>query len=146
KQFGKPLPFESVQLAQFDNISVSTINETSVTTWSVPDRVRGYRQFITANQLFFNTEEIRFPLLPSLRTSILDLIYFGITTIAIFSDVASADDMTFPASNKSLVQWGLGGDIKNKLNILGLPLTHALGMANPHNAVFDNKIKPELYY
>ncbi|TNE73530.1 hypothetical protein EP331_04140 [bacterium] len=145
-QFGKPLPFEAVQLSRYDNITLPVFTEIPISIINTPERVRGYRNFILSNQLVFNSQELRAPLLPSLATSVLGIIRFDKTTAAVFSDVAFANDITFGSVRKSLWQWGLGAEIKNKITFLGvLPIVQALGFAQPYNDLFMNR-NQDVYY
>ena len=150
-QFNDPLPFEAVQLARYDNFSLPIFEGMPIAIWNIQDRVRGFRTFILADQVFFNTLEYRIPLLPTLATKILGLISLDKTTLALFSDVALATNTTFYSgkpSDEVLAstnwQWGLGAEIKNKVTFLGLPIIQSLGLAQAHNQLFKSDY--DLYY
>lgn len=145
-QFGNPLPFEAVQLSRYDNFTLPAIVQIPLSVWNAPDRVRGFRNFILSDQLYFSSSEVRFPLLPTLATSILGLISFDKTTVAMFSDVAFANNITFGNPDKQLWQWGLGAELKNKITFLGiLSIVQSVGYAQPYNKLFA-KSPYDLYY
>lgn len=146
-QFGSPLPFEAVQLSRYDNISLPNLAGLPLTTWNVPDRVRGYRTFVLANQLFYTTQELRLPLLPTLATQVLGgFISLDKTTAALFSDVGFANEILLGSVDKSLWQWGLGGEIKNKITLFEvLPVVQSIGYAQPYNALFSSR-NADVYY
>lgn len=137
-QFRDPLPFEAVQLARYDNFSLPIFEGMPLALWNLQDRVRGYRTFILADQVFFNTIEYRVPVLPTLATTVLGIISFEKTTAALFSDIAFANKVTLGSNNSQLWQWGLGAEIKNKLIFLGLPIIQSAGVAQPYNKLFGN--------
>jgi len=150
-QFSEPLPFESVQLARYDNFSLPSFEGMPISVWNIQDRVRGYRTFILADQLYFNTLELRVPVLPTLNTGILGFLSLDKTTLALFSDVAFATNVSSnseisgintPASEAW--QWGIGSEIKNKLTLFGLPIIQAVGVAQPYNQLFEKDY--DLYY
>jgi len=150
-QFKEPLPFEAVQLARYDNFSLPIFEGMPVAIWNIQDRVRGYRTFILADQLYFNTLEYRVPILPTLATKVLGFISLDKTTFALFSDVAYAANTTFYAGKfdggvlpENRWQWGIGAELKNKVTLLGLPIVQSLGLAQPHNQLFKSDY--DLYY
>lgn len=145
-QFGNPLPFEAVQLSRYDNFTLPQIVQLPLSVWNAPDRVRGFRNFILSEQLYFSSSEIRLPFLPSLATQVLGLVSFDKTTVALFSDVAFANNITFGNPENQLWQWGLGAEIKNKITFLGiLPIVHSFGYAQPYDKLFA-KSPYDLYY
>lgn len=143
-QLFDPLPFEAVQLVRYDNFSLPIFDGMPLVLWNIQDRVRGYRSFILAEQLYFNTVEVRAPLLPTLSTRILGLISLEKTTVALFSDVAFANKISSGSTNSSIWQWGIGSEIKNKMSVLGLPIVHSLGFGQPYNQLFSKQY--DLYY
>ena len=112
------------------------------------ERVRGFREVVTGNRMLFSTVEYRLPFLPSLETQILGLVGFGRTTLSAFLDVGSvwSDDL-LPGDEASgtVTRAGTGFELKNVLNLFGVPILHSVGYAQPFDD-FGSDRNQEIYY
>ena len=86
------------------------------------------------------------PFLPSLQTTLLGLIRFGATTISLFSDAGVVGNARFDEGTTGTeTRWGAGVEIKNRLSVGGVGLTHAVGIAQPAQELFGDA-DTDLYY
>ncbi len=109
------------------------------------ERVRGYSAYQTGNRMLFSTVEYRIPLYLDLRTQVLGLVSLGTTTLSLFLDAGFVwDDDLVPGSDAT-GRAGTGAEIKNVLNIFGIPFVHSLGYAQPVNDFFGSR-NQEIYY
>ena len=86
------------------------------------------------------------PFLPSLQTTLLGLIRFGATTISLFSDAGVVGNAQFDdGTTGTETRWGAGAEIKNRVSVGGVGLTHAVGVAQPAQELFGDA-DTDLYY
>ena len=112
------------------------------------ERVRGFREVATGNRMLFSTVEYRLPFLPSLETQILGLVGFGRTTLSAFLDVGavwSDDLLPDDAADGTVTRAGAGFELKNVLNLFGVPILHSIGYAQPFED-FGTERNQEIYY
>lgn len=147
-QIGEALPQDFIGFSRFDNISFNLPNEVPLILFNEADRVRGYRSFVAGNRVVFGSLEYRIPFMQSLNTSILGLVNFGTTTLSLFTDgglVLNPRGVNIPEDEKVESRWGSGAEIKNALSVLGIQITHAVGVAQPTNQLFTDAEK-DVYY
>ena len=115
--------------------------ELGLLAFAESDRVRGYKDVALGNRMAFGTLEYRIPLLPSLRTQVLGLVSFGSTTLSAFADAGAVWNDTRVVSERL----GVGGEVKNLLNIGGINFMHAIGIAQPAEELGNTDVY-EWYY
>lgn len=108
------------------------------------ERVRGYRAYALGDRLLFGTLEYRIPLVPDLQTRLLGLVSFGATAAALFADAGVV--WTHGQRGHAMRRLGVGVEVKNALRLMDtLTLMHALGLAQPYDAVGPRQ-PYDLYY
>jgi hypothetical protein len=144
-QVGDPLPQDYIGFSTLDNIGLP-LNPGFETLQSVQsERVRGYRDFIAGRQVVFGSVEYRMPFLPSLNTTILGFLRFGPTSLALFSDAGIVRDVTVSEAEEITDnRLGFGTEIKNIVGIGPVRFVHSVGVAQPHNELFESDY--DLYY
>ena len=115
-------------------------------------RVRGFREPAIGDRLAFARVEYRIPFI-NLDTDVLDMVALGPTALAAFADAGIVwhesasvcpfqDECPGPATDRL----GVGLELKNQLRLFGgLDLTHAIGIAQPSDAV-ATRDDIEIYY
>lgn len=146
QQWGSPLPQNFVGFSRYDNINLVLPGEVPIQLFHEADRVRGYREFIAGDRVLFGSVEYRVPLLSSLETKILGNIELGSSSLSLFSDGgvvwhAQYDD----GSTGTDKRWGAGVELKNELNLFGIGIAHAVGIAQPAQKLFS-EADYDLYY
>ncbi len=145
-QFGDPLPQNLIGFSRFEKIEVDLPDEISFIKINQLERVRGYRDFITGDQMAFATIEYRIPFLPSLRTRILDGIILGGTSLATFADGGLLwRARRLNGSRSTEERLGFGFEIKNRLSLFGLEIGHAFGIAQQYDKLFKGN-RYDTYY
>ena len=145
-QFGNPVPQDFIGLSRFEKIEVDLPDEISFIQSNQLDRVRGYREFVAGNRVVFGSVEYRIPFLPSLQTRILDSIVFGGTSIALFGDAGVVwEARRIDGSQSTEERYGFGVELKNRLNLFGLDIGHAVGIAQKYDELFSGS-KYDSYY
>jgi hypothetical protein len=90
--------------------------------------------------------EYRVPFLPSLETRILGFLELNATTLSLFSDVGIVADAFNPFGTETVFErWGGGAEIKNGLELFGIDIAHAVGVAQPMDELFEED-DVDLYY
>lgn len=146
QQWGSPLPQDFIGFSRLDNINLNLPGEVPLELFSEADRVRGYRSFIAGNRVAFGTLEYRMPFLPSLNTTLLGLVDLGSTSLTLFSDAGVVWNARFDdGSTGTEKRWGAGAEVKNSVNLFGVRLAHALGIAQPAKRLFIDQ-EYDLYY
>ena len=145
-QWGEPLPQDYIGFSRYDNISLDLPGDVPFQFLNNAERVRGYRDFIAGDRVAYGSLEYRMPFLPSLQTTLLGLIRFGATTISLFSDAGVVGNARFDEGTTGTeTRWGAGAEIKNRLSVGGVGLTHAVGIAQPAQELFGDA-DTDLYY
>jgi len=145
-QFGDPVPQDFIGLSRFEKIEVNLPDEISFIQTNQLDRVRGYRDFVAGNRVAFASIEYRVPFLPSLQTRVLNSIVLGGTSVAIFGDAGVVWNARRADGSRSTEErYGLGVELKNRLNLLGLDIGHAVGLAQKYDELFSGS-KYDTYY
>jgi len=145
-QFGNPLPQNLIGFSRFEKIEVDLPEQVSFIHSNQLDRVRGYREFITGDQVVFATVEYRVPFLPSLRTRILDGIILGSTSLATFADSGVLfRSRQLDGSRSTEERLGFGIEIKNRISFFGLEIGHAFGIAQKYDELFKGN-RYDTYY
>lgn len=139
KQWGSPLPQNFVGFSRYDNVSLVLPGEVPLELFSESERVRGYRSFIAGTTVAFASLEYRVPFLPSLETTILGIVDFGATSVSLFTDAGVVWDARFDDGTTSREdRWGAGAELKNSLNLFGINVAHAVGIAQPADGLFSD--------
>jgi Tol biopolymer transport system component len=144
QQWGSPLPQNFIGFSRYDNISLILPGEVPLELFSEAERVRGYRSFIAGNKVAFASLEYRIPFLPSLETTVLGIVDFGVTSISLFTDAGFVWDAGFDEGGRE-DRWGAGAELKNALNLFGINIAHSLGIAQPAQELFTDA-DYDLYY
>jgi outer membrane protein assembly factor BamA len=146
QQWGTPLPQDYAGFSRIDNISLNLPGQVPLELFSEAERVRGYRSFVAGDRVFFSSLEYRVPFIPSLETSILDLVNLGSTSLSFFTDAGIVWNARQPdGSVGTEKRWGAGVELKNHINLLGINFAHALGIAQPAEQLFTDT-DPDHYY
>jgi hypothetical protein len=146
QQWGSPLPQNFIGFSRYDNVSLVLPGEVPLELFSEAERVRGYRSFIAGKKVAFASLEYRVPFLPSLETSILGIVDFGATSVSLFTDAGVVWDARFEDGTLGREErWGAGAELKNSLNLFGIHIAHALGIAQPAEGLFADP-DYDLYY
>lgn len=145
-QFGEPLPQDYIGFSRYSNIDWPVPEGNFTIPYSKPERVRGYKSFVSGKQVAFGSLEYRMPVLPSLETSILSgLLSLGESTITLFADAGVVWDVQIPAGQTTERRLGTGVEIKNQVGIGPLKFVHSLGIAQPAGDLFSGG-DYDLYY
>lgn len=145
-QFGEPLPQDYIGFSRYSNIDWPFPSGNLNIPYSKPERVRGYKSFVSGKQVAFGSLEYRMPVLPSLNTSILSgLLTLGESTLALFADAGVVWDVQIPAGQTTEKRLGTGVEIKNEIGLGPLNFVHSLGIAQPAGALFVDG-DYDLYY
>ena len=145
-QWGEPLPQDFIGFSRYDNINLNLPAEVPLLLFNEAERVRGYRSFVAGRQVAFGSLEYRMPFLPSLDTRILGLVSLGRTSLALFTDAGVVWDARMDDGTTGTEQrWGAGVEIKNRISVLGIGFTHALGIAQPAQELFTDA-DTDIYY
>lgn len=146
QQWGTPLPQNFIGFSRLDNINLNLPGEVPISLFNEAERVRGYREFVAGNRVAFGSLEYRMPFLPSLNTSILGLIELRSTALAIFTDAGIVWNARTVNDEFATVQrWGAGAELKNELRLFGIPISHAIGIAQPAKELFTDT-DLDIYY
>jgi hypothetical protein len=146
QQWGRPLPQDFIGFSRLDNINLVLPGQVPVDLFQQAERVRGYRSFIAGDRVAFGSLEYRMPFLPSLNTTILGLVDLGSTSLSLFTDAGVVWNARFDDGSVGTEQrWGAGAELKNTVRILGIRLSHALGIAQPAQELFTDA-DTDLYY
>jgi hypothetical protein len=146
QQWGSPLLQNYIGFSRLDNIHLSLPGEVPFELFNQAERVRGYREFIAGDRVAFGRIEYRIPFLPSLNTTILGLLNFGSTSISMFSDAGVVWNARFADGTTGREErWGAGTELKNSLNLAGIRIAHAVGIAQPAQELFTDT-DYDLYY
>ncbi len=144
-QLGDPLPQNFIGFSRLDNIGLPVAPGIETLQSIQAERVRGYRELIAGRQVAFGSAEYRVPFLPSLQTSILGFLRFGPTSVALFADAGAVRDVTVSESaDITDRRLGFGAEIKNIVGLGPLRFIHSVGIAQPHNELFERNY--DLYY
>ncbi len=145
-QFGEPLPQDYIGFSRYSNIDWPVPEGNYNIPYSKPERVRGYKSFVSGKQVAFGSLEYRMPVLPSLDTSILSgLLSLGESTLTLFTDAGMVWHVQIPAGQSTEKRLGTGVEIKNKVGIGPLKFVHSLGIAQPASELFSEG-DYDLYY
>lgn len=145
-QFGNPVPQDFIGLSRFEKIEVDLPNEISFIQSNQLDRVRGYREFVAGDRVAFASVEYRMPFLPSLQTRILNSIVLGGTSVALFGDAGVVwGARRIDDSLSTEERYGMGFELKNRMNFFGLEIGHAVGIAQKYDELFSGS-KYDSYY
>jgi len=145
-QWGDPLPQNFIGFSKYDNIDLNLPGEVPFVLFNEAERVRGYREFVAGKQVAFGSLEYRMPFLPSLETEVLGLVSLGSTALALFTDAGAVwDARRADGTTGTETRWGAGAEIKNRISVLGIGFTHALGIAQPAQELFTDA-DYDLYY
>ncbi|MEX0928099.1 MAG: BamA/TamA family outer membrane protein [Balneolales bacterium] len=142
--YGDPFPQDFIGFTRSDYVTVPFDDVLGLFQLPAYERVRGYREFLTGDQLLFGTLEYRMPFI-NLRTTLLGTAVLGQSALSPFLDAGSlryaADEPAPGRFNRT----GTGIELKNVLQVGGLRLVHALGIAQPVNRLgFDEDY--DLFY
>ena len=145
-QWGNALPQQYIGFSRYDNIDIDLPGNVPFQFFGNNSRVRGFKEFVAGDQVAFGSLEYRIPLIPSLETELLGLISFRGVTLSFISDVGMIwEARSATGETGSIFRWGSGAEFKNQLSFFGLPLTHAIGFAQPTEKLFTNTTG-DLYY
>ena len=146
QQWGNQLPQNYIGFSKYDNIDIDIPGNVPFQFFGSINRVRGYKEFVAGNRVVFGSLEYRMPFIPSLETELLGLISFGGVAFSLISDVGMIwEARSATGETGSIVRWGSGVEFKNQLSFFGLPLTHAVGFAQPTEKLFT-ETAGDLYY
>jgi Tol biopolymer transport system component len=141
-QLGETLPQDFIGLSRYDDLQIAVPGMIPFTLEET-DRVRGYRQYSLGNRVLFGTAEYRVPLLSDLQTRLLGLVSLGATSAAVFVDAGMVwNDADLADADRRL---GVGFELKNALNLGFLRVMHAVGIAQPADAIGGDQ-PYDLYY
>ncbi|MEX0772811.1 MAG: hypothetical protein WD038_06560 [Balneolales bacterium] len=140
--YGDPFPQTFIGFTRQDYITVPFEDPLGLFSLPETERVRGYRDFLTGNQLLFGTLEYRVPFI-NLRTQVLGTALLGQTSISPFLDAGSLklNENRNGYENRA----GTGIELKNVLQVEGLRIMHSLGISQPVNNLGFNE-DYDLYY
>ncbi len=145
-QWGNALPQQYIGFSRYDNISVELPAEIPLSFFGENNRVRGYKSFITGDKVAFGSLEYRVPLVSSLQTQILGMLKFGGASLSLFTDGGIVGNaLSETGETGTVYRWGAGAELKNKLTLFGLNVTHSLGMAQPSKKLFTD-YEHDFYY
>ena len=144
-QFGTPLPQDYIGFSRYSNIDWPIPEGDLSIPYTKPERVRGYKSFVSGRQVAFGTLEYRIPFLPSLGTSILGFLELNRTSIALFTDAGVVWDVQIPSGSAAEKRWGLGAELKNEIQLGPISFIHSLGFGQPYDDLFTER-NQDLYY
>lgn len=144
-QFGTPLPQDYIGFSRYSNIDWPIPEGNLSIPYTKPERVRGYKSFVTGRQVAFGTLEYRIPFLPSLGTSILGFLQLNQTSLALFTDAGVVWDVQIPAGTATEKRWGLGAELKNEIQLGPISFIHSIGFGQPYDDLFTKR-NHDLYY
>ncbi|MFU8811842.1 MAG: hypothetical protein ACNA78_02675 [Balneolaceae bacterium] len=139
-QWGRPFVQDFIGFSRADDIDLQLPTEVPISFFSISDRVRGYREFVSGRQVLFGSVEYRVPVLASLETRVLGVAQFGATTVSLFSDAGVVGEALRADGTRSAERrWGAGAEIKNAVTLFSLfRVSHALGIAQPVSELFGD--------
>jgi hypothetical protein len=144
-QAGDPLPQNYIGFSRIDNIGLPIDPGFETLRAVQTERVRGYRSLIAGRKVAFGSIEYRAPFLPSLNTTLLGFLRLGPTSLALFADAGSVWDVTVSETEDiSDRRLGFGTEIKNLVGLGPLRFIHSIGIAQPHDQLFERDY--EIYY
>ncbi len=142
-QRGESLAQDFIGLSRYDVFQISAPTVINFQS-SNSERVRGFRDFVLGNAVFFGTIEYRIPLTRSLDTQLLGLIGFGSTSVSLFADGALVSNST--DLNNTTRKLGVGIELKNAITLGGIvTFMHAVGIAQQSTALGTDE-DWEIYY
>ena len=145
-QWGNNLPQNYIGFSRYDNISINLPNSIPLQFFGENERVRGYREFVSGKHVAFGSLEYRVPFVSSLQTQILGFIRFGGVSMSLFTDAGVVWDGQSTSGNTGTIQrWGAGAELKNEISILGLSISHGIGIAQPAEKLFT-ETETDFYY
>lgn len=131
-QWGSPYPQDRIGLNRTDRLQLPLPFELSTFWGRGRERVRGYREFLSTDRLTFVSAEYRFPMLPSLKTTLLGAIRLGASDLVLFADAAITGEQRFRDRNEpGGHRIGTGVEWLNRFSVGPVNLSHALGIAQP---------------
>ncbi|GAB5537751.1 MAG: PD40 domain-containing protein [Rubricoccaceae bacterium] len=133
-QFGRQLAQDYVGLARYDDVDIQ-VPFVGAITLDDAERVRGYRRYAVGSRALFGSLEYRLPILFDLQTTVLGFARFGAVAPALFADagmVWSGSDL-----DNAVQRVGIGGELKNVVDIAGFQFLHALGLGVPADRAGD---------
>jgi len=133
-QFGRQLAQDYVGLARYDDVDIQ-VPFVGAITLDDAERVRGYRRYAVGSRALFGSLEYRLPILFDLQTTVLGFAKFGAVAPALFADAG----MVWSGSDfdNAVQRVGIGGELKNVVDIAGFQFLHALGLGIPADRAGD---------
>lgn len=145
-QWGNALPQDYIGFSRYDNISIQLPLDMPLQFFGDNERVRGFREFVSGDQVAFGSAEYRIPFIPSLETEILGLIGFGGVNLTFFTDAGAVwGGQTSSGEKGTILRWGAGTELKNEFSLFGIGVVHAVGFAQPTEKLFT-KYEGDIYY